>query len=161
MPLHAEDGLELVALYGFDDSVGACGCHMQAGCGIAASLMVEGVDLEGRAEEFVENGAFGRGDGVGWVSAIHILTVLDAFAFHLRVDVLIDCAAKGDIDSLYAFADAQHRDLAVVGETGEEKFLEVTLGCDGVKLTDGLFAYEDRIDVSTSAEDDAVEGVKE
>ena len=46
MPLYGEDGLELVALDGFDDTVGCLGRDAESGTGGSHSLMMERVDKQ-------------------------------------------------------------------------------------------------------------------
>ena len=98
---------------------------------------------------------------MGWVAAVDVLAVLDACAVHLCVNVLVDGASEGYVDGLYAFADAEHGQLAVIGEAREEEFLEVTLGSDGVELAYGLLSYEQRVYVASPTEDYAIESVEE
>ena len=123
--------------------------------------MVEGVDCQFGAEEFGKDGTIGDGDLMGWIAAVLVLAVLDAYALHLCVDVLIVGATKGGIDDLDALADAQHGDLAVVGKTCQQQLLQVTLGGDAVEFLDRLLAQQQGVDVATTAEDDAVEAVEE
>ena len=161
MPLHTQNGLEFVGFDCFDDSVGADGGDGEAGGSGLASLMVEGVDCQFGAKEFGKDGAIGDGNLMGWIAAVLVLAVLDAYAFHLCVDVLIVGATKGGIDDLDALADAQHGDLAVVGKACQQQLLQVTLGGDAVEFLDRLLAQQQGVDVATTAEDDAVEAVEE
>ena len=103
----------------------------------------------------------GGGDGMGWVAAVDVLAVLDACAVNLCVHVLVDGASEGYVDGLYAFAYAEHGQLAVIGEARQEEFLAVALGSDGVELAYGLLSYEQRVYVASPTEDYAIESVEE
>jgi hypothetical protein len=69
---------------------------------------------------------------------------------------------EGHGKSLDATADAQHRYLAVVGKTCDEKFGKVALGIDGMEMGRWLLTAIQRIIVASATENqtvDAVEGV--
>ena len=93
MPLYAKNGLELAAFDGFDDSVGACGCDFQSLGNVFAGLVMEGIDRKLFAKEFFQDGVWTDADGVRGVFSVKVLAVLDACAFHLDVDVLIECSS--------------------------------------------------------------------
>ena len=170
MPLHAKDGLELAALDGFHHTVGGLGRHAKLFAGVGDGLVVEGVDVDALAAvDAVDDGVFLDIDGVGGLTAVGFLTVLDGarrqcgglfllllFLFFLfllvgigvggrlgclagGVDVLVDAAAEGDGKGLYAAADAKDGYLAVVSQARDEQFGQVAHGVDGVQLGRGLF----------------------
>ena len=122
---------------------------------------MEGIDCQFiLLEHIVEKGVGIDLDGVGSIFARHVLTVLDAYTFRLRIDVLIEFAAECSRDNLDAFANAEHRNLTVGSETNQQQFLFVALWAHGMQLRNGLFAQQQRIDIATAAEEDAIERVE-
>ncbi len=154
MPLHAHDGLVLAALDGLYGAVGGGGRHAEVGAGLAYSLVVERVDGQGEGDGSggrtggSGSGGGGRtaahsGDGVkdgvedGAGRYVHGVCGLGA-ACVLRVayggcgaDVLLHSAAERHGKRLYAAADAEHGQLPVEGQTGQEQLGQVALGIDG------------------------------
>ena len=77
---------------------------------------------------------------MGRITTVLVLTVLDASALHLGVDVLIVGASQGSIDDLNALANTQHGNLTVISQTSQEELLKVTLRSDAVEFLDRFLA---------------------
>ena len=100
--------------------------------------------------------------GVGGIFARHLLVVLDEGSFFiLAPQVLIHLAAQCGNQHLDAAADAQHRDLSVVGHADEAQLGLIALRADAVEAGHRLGSREERVEVGPAAEHDAVEAVEQ
>ena len=167
MPLHTEGAVAGNALHGLHDTVGRAGRDTEQRAGIVDCLVVEAVDIvweeTSGADTIAQHSvhilptptARLYGDAVGRLSLRGVLAVL-----HTRGDVLHDVSAEGYRHGLYAAADAQHGDIAVIGETRQEKLEAVAGGIDASQSTDRLLAHPQRVMVAAAREDNPVDNVK-
>ena len=161
MPLNTHNGLELIALDGFNHPVRTHCCHFQTRSRLFASLMMEGIDGQFCTKEFLKDRTLRDAYLMGRITTVLVLAVLDADTFHLGVDVLIQRSTKGGIDNLNTLADTQHRNLTVIRQTSQQQLLLVAFRGDAVQFFHRLFTQQQRIDVPTSTEDDTIQAVEQ
>ena len=127
MPLHTQHRLKLGALDRLDDAISGLGHHAELITRRLHGLMVERVDKKRLLVDLSKCAIRLDDDSVGGLRAVGILRMLHG---GLVADVLIDRSAKGDGKGLDAPADAQHRDLTVVGQTGDQQLRQIALFID-------------------------------
>ena len=75
---------------------------------------------------------------------------------HLR-EILRHLASQGHGEGLDATADAQHRNLTVIGQTGDQEFCVVALLVDAMQQGRRLLASPEGIEIAATTEDQAVD----
>ena len=86
--------------------------------------------------------------------------MLEPCSFSLNIDVLPDFAVESNCHHLDAATDAQDRYLPMESFASEEEFLFIAFRADRMQLWQRFLAQKKRIDVASSREDNAVEGLQ-
>ena len=84
---------------------------------------------------------------MSWFRTIGILRMAN-----LRnvADILLNLTAKGHCQRLDASTDAQHGNLAIIGQLGNQQFRQVTFRIDATQTWRRLLASIERIKISTT-----------
>ena len=137
MPLHAHDALLLIALDGLDGTIGG-GCrHPKTLTGSTECLMVERIHKDIlSAINPIKFTVLMKRNAVRQLFAGGILRMLDGG----RRDVLRHMTVEGHGQRLNATTDAQHGNLPVIGQPGDEQFGQITLAIDMTKSGRRLLA---------------------
>ena len=99
---------------------------------------------------------------MGGLGAVGILRMFDIshlrshVSTHLR-EILRHLAPQGHGERLDATADAQHRNLTVIGQTGDQEFCVVALLVDAMQQGRRLLASPEGIEIAATTEDQAVD----
>ncbi len=109
MPLNSDEKGIVRLFHGFDDSVGSEAADGQTRCRAADGLMMGTVDFDAAGtRKGCQERVFGQDDMVGRNGRIKRLTVGNGKSpGGLRIDVLPDVPAKGQIDQLNAPTDGK------------------------------------------------------
>ena len=160
MPLHAQQRLVLVALYGLDNAIGSQRAHLQFRPWCAHGLVVEGVDVDVLVvvEERAQQGVGQQRYAVGGLAFVSILAVLQS-AF-LRPHVLLHGATQGCGEHLQASAYAHDGHATVVGQAGDEQLGQVACGVDVAQCGYGFFVGPQGVEVGTACEQQGVDAVE-
>lgn len=160
MPLHAQQRLVLVALYGLDNAVGSQRAHLQFRPWCAYGLVVEGVDVDVLVvvEERAQQGVGQQRYAVGGLAFVGILAVLQS-AF-LRPHVLQHGATHGYGEHLQASAYAHDGHATVVGQAGDEQLGQVACGVDVAQCGCGFFVGPQGVEVGTACEQQGIDAVE-
>ena len=178
MPLHADDAAVFVRFHCLYCVVGGYRRNLQVLARIVHRLVMERIDVyahrsvggqEGVAARrsvgiqmpvcgvcLVEHGAGRDGDRVCRFVLRCALAVLYA-----SLDVLADVSAQCDGDGLHAAADAEHGQMAVVGEAAERQLVAVAQRIDRAELRHRLFAHPQGVVVAAAGEDDGMKSVEQ
>ena len=65
-------------------------------------------------------------------------------------DILLNLTTKGHCQRLDTSTDAQHRNLAIIGQLGNQQFRQVTFRIDTTQTGRRLLASIERIKISTT-----------
>ena len=157
MPLYTEHGSMVGGLDSLNHSVASHATDLHLRGSLTYGLVVERIDGNAfLSVNAMQEGVGGDAYRMGCLVTRSVLRMFDGCAFVLRPNVLPYASSQGDGQYLNAFADAQDRHLAVGSHAAEEQFTLVAFRVDGMELRNRLFVNEQRVDVGTAAQQQAV-----